>query len=369
MTSDEAALWQRARAVLELTLSQPEDTRRRFVLETCDQDPELVTEVLSLLESEGGSETFFDQLGSAIDDGLAGAEEPDPWLGRSVGPYRIVELLGRGGMGSVYKAEREGSSGEPPVAIKILRSESEHPTSRERFLRERDRLAGLDHPYIARILDTGEGESGVPFYCMDLVEGERIDHYADRHRLSVAPRIRLILKVCDAVVHAHARQVIHRDLKPSNILVRSTGEPSLVDFGIAKLLDPVTQGDPTLSLQAAAYTPGYASPEHVVGDSVSAASDVYSLGVLLYVVLAGAEPSLKRSLDRQSPAEVLQLKGEKATALAAARAATVDDLLDTFEGRLGDVLLKACQMRPERRYQTVGELVQALESYLDSVKD
>ena len=173
--------------------------------------------------------------------------------------------------------------------------------------------------------------------------------------------------MCDAVSHAHERQVIHRDLKPSNILIRVTGEPSLVDFGIAKLLDPVTQGDPTLlSIQFTSFTPGYASPEHVIGDSVSDASDVYSLGVLLYCILAGALPAFEANQERHPPAQVLALQGTGGTAVAEARATTVEELTRMLEGTLGDILMKACQINPEGRYQSVAELAQALEGYLDS---
>ena len=366
MTTAESSRWLMAKTLLEQALAEPQESRRAWVNEACAGDPELLAEVLSLLDSHEGAGAFFDELGRAMEDGIARTDHPDRWLGASVGGYRLVELVGRGGMGFVYRAEPESGPEASAVAVKILAGASWRPRARERFHRERDSLARLEHPYIAGILDSGDTNDGVPFYSMELIQGEHIDDYADRLRLPVSERIRLILKVCEAVTHAHEKQVIHRDLKPSNILVRASGEPALLDFGIAKLLDPVELGEPsTLSIGLPAFTPGYASPEHEFGEPVSRASDVYSLGVLLYRLLAGAVPRVDSRSERPPPADVFESQAADRETVAAARATTLDELSEQLGGTLSAILTKASRTDSVQRYQTVSELAEALERYLD----
>jgi len=367
LTTDGPSRWLKVKSLLERALAQPEGTRRTHVIEGSDGDATLTAEVMSLLDSHTDAGAFFDKLGSAVDEGISRPDHPDRWLGESVEGFRTVELVGHGGMGFVYSAESEDPEGEPPIAVKILAGAAWRPRARERFHRERDGLARLRHRYIARILGTGDTSDGVPFYSMELIDGEAIDTYSDRHRLTVPERVRLVLRVCEAVTHAHENQVIHRDLKPSNILVRENGDPALLDFGIAKLLDPVELGRPsTLSVGLPAFTPGYASPEHEFGDPVSAASDVYSLGVLLYRLLAGALPPVDSRPERPSPAEIFERQTVDGEALATARSTKPGALSEELSGPLSSILVKASRTDPTQRYQTVTDLADALEGYLAS---
>src|SRR5215472_4430214 len=201
------------------------------------------------------------------------------------GPYRMVRLLGAGGMGAVYLAERTDGEIRKQAAVKLLHPDGDHPRFLELFLRERQMLADLNHPSIARVLDAGHTDEGCPYLVMEYVDGIAIDQYAER--LSLPARLRLLLPVCDAVSHAHRRLIVHRDLKPSNILVDSAGNPKLLDFGIAKLLD--RSGNETLTLDRL-LTPNYASTEQIRGDKQTTATDVYSLGAVLHKLVTGRTP-------------------------------------------------------------------------------
>src|SRR5439155_11435168 len=233
-----------------------------------------------------------------------------------IGSYRIVRELGRGGMGVVYLAERDDAGFKKTVAIKVLSRDS-HVMQR-RFRTETQILAGLEHPGIARLYDGGSTDEGLSYIVMEYVAGENIVAYCDAHQLSIAERLRLFRRVCDAVQYAHQSFIVHRDLKPSNILVTAEGEPKLLDFGIAKLLNPELAGGPveeTMEMTRL-LTPQYASPEHVRGQPVTTASDVYSLGVILYELLTGARPY--RVTSAQSTAEIERVVCETDAALPSA---------------------------------------------------
>ena len=206
---------------------------------------------------------------------------------RRVGPYQIVDEIGHGGMGEVYRAERIDGQFDQQVAIKLVRVGLGSAFIVERFLHERQILATLNHPNIARLLDGGATDDGVPYLVMELIDGDRIDAYCQANRLSVSERLRIFLQVCAAVQYAHQRLVIHRDIKPGNILVTKDGTPKLLDFGIAKILDPSGDSETTM---ARPMTPEYASPEQVRGEPITTATDVYSLGVVLYQLLTGRSP-------------------------------------------------------------------------------
>ena len=209
-----------------------------------------------------------------------------------MGAYQIVEQIGVGGMGEVYRAVRADDQYSKQVALKVVRGGQDSAFVISRFKNERQILASLDHPNIARLLDGGSTEDGAPYFVMELIEGEPIDQYCDHRRLGLGDRLRLFLEVCSAVQFAHQRLIIHRDLKPGNILVTADGATKLLDFGIAKILDPVAvteDFEPTLT-QFRALTPAYASPEQIKGEPITTASDVYSLGVVLYELLTGHHP-------------------------------------------------------------------------------
>src|SRR5690606_25102516 len=231
--------------------------------------------------------------------------------GVRVGAYRIVHEIGRGGMGVVYLAERADEEFEKRVALKVVKRGMDTDEVLRRFRHERQILASLEHPNIARLLDGGATSDGRPYLVMEHVEGEPIDAYCDRRRLGIRERLELFRAVCDAVQHAHQRLVVHRDIKPSNILVTAAGEPKLLDFGIAKLLDDSSpDATPHTRTGLRLLTPEYASPEQVRGAPVTTASDVYALGIVLYRLLSGRppyevhEPSVaeaERALDREPP--------------------------------------------------------------------
>jgi eukaryotic-like serine/threonine-protein kinase len=254
----------------------------------CASDSELRRDVESLLGYEDKAGSVFLSKPAVDLMGAAPAEARVPSrIGRRIGVYQIVEEIGHGGMGEVYRGVRIDGQYEKQVAIKLVRSGYDSSLILERFRHERQILASLDHPNIARLLDGGTIEEGTPYLVMELIEGLPIDEYCDQHDLGIAERLQLFLQVCSAVQYAHQRLVVHRDLKPSNILVTTEGVPKLLDFGIAKILDPSAGAETTL---VRPMTPEYASPEQIRGEPITTASDVYSLGVVLYRLLTGRSP-------------------------------------------------------------------------------
>jgi len=245
-------------------------------------DPDLRREVASLLDySDEGLPSADAAIASAA---AAAAREPDPdqrLIGTRLGPYRVEAIAGHGGMGAVYRASRDDSEFRQQVAIKLVRVAAESPDTLRRFRQERQILARLSHPNIARLLDGGSTPEGVPYLVMEFIEGEPITVWCDRQSLGVEDRLRLFLRVCEGVEFAHRDLVVHRDLKPANILVTKDGTPKLLDFGIAKLLDPSAENE-AATLTGLVMTPEYASPERVRGEPASVAADVYALGLILY---------------------------------------------------------------------------------------
>src|SRR5580700_9910919 len=266
----------------ELELEARQDYLRR---ECPDQD--LRREVTSLLNY---SSREIPSADAAIASAAAAlAQEPDPderLIGTRLGPYRVEAIAGHGGMGAVYRASRDDAEFRQQVAIKLVRVAAETPDTLRRFRQERQILARLSHPNIARLLDGGSTPEGVPYLVMEFIEGEPVTAWCDRNALAVGDRLRLFLLVCEGVEFAHRNLVVHRDLKPANILVTKDGTPKLLDFGIAKLLDP-DAGNEASTLTGLVMTPEYASPERVRGEPASTAADVYSLGLILYELLTG----------------------------------------------------------------------------------
>ncbi|RKY20162.1 MAG: hypothetical protein DRQ55_08640, partial [Planctomycetota bacterium] len=296
------------------------------------------------------------------------ASGKDPWLGRTLGAWTLEALLGEGGMGRVYSARRSDGGFEQRAAIKLLRVGLVGAAAQGRFEHERATLARLEHPGNARLLDGGSTEDGVPWLAMELVQGQALDEACDESQLGVAARVALVARVCDAVAFAHAQLVVHRDLKPSNVLVDGEGEPRLLDFGIAKVLDD--ERDAALTVDGAVpRTPGYASPEQVRGESVGTASDVYSLGVLLYELLTGASPyvvsedsvaAVERAVTEQQA-----VRPSRATTLhAPARGTSEQRLRRQLSGDLDNILLKALAKEPARRYASAAGLADDLRRYL-----
>ena len=315
-----------------------------------------------------------------------GSLRREPLEGRRIGPYRIERLLGRGGMGAVYLAVRIDEF-EKHVALKILKRGMNTAAIARRFRHERQILAHLDHPNIAKLLDGGTTEDGVPYFVMEYVEGENIDRYCDRHRLTVRQRLELFRKVCSAVHLAHQNLVVHRDLKPGNILVGTDGEPKLLDFGIAKPLDAPdsSEADSTASGMHS-MTLAYASPEQVGGEAITTASDVYSLGVVLYELLTGQRPyrspghkwlELAQAIREQTPrrpsaavlAETQTFDVPKGTdpSEERRRAAHLRGLKRRLAGDLDSILLTALAKQPERRYASVEQLSEDVHRHLEGL--
>jgi tetratricopeptide (TPR) repeat protein/tRNA A-37 threonylcarbamoyl transferase component Bud32 len=288
--------------------------------------------------------------------------------GAWVGPYRIVRELGRGGMGTVYLAERSGDEFYKQVALKVLRRGLDTDAIVQRFRHERQILARLAHPFISTLIDGGTTADGLPYLAMEFVEGTPIDEYCEAHRLDTTARLQLFMKICAAVQYAHQNLVVHCDIKPGNVLVTADGMPKLLDFGIAKLLNP--SGVQTLALTldgAPLLTPEYASPEQVRGGAVTTATDVYALGVLLYELLTGRRPY---NLTSRTPAEVVRVVcdsvPERPSTAAAAAASTADPqgLRRRLAGDLDTIVLKALSKDPSRRYASADQFAEDIRRHL-----
>ncbi|HLA79131.1 MAG TPA: serine/threonine-protein kinase [Vicinamibacteria bacterium] len=346
----------------------------------------------ALLSEAGAGSGLRDELLSRVATGAAtgplaeseearggdAAEAPRP--GARVGPYRLERELAQGGMGTVYQAVRADDAYRKQVAVKLLRAPVPAPELLARFRAERQILAQLDHPHIARLLDGGRTKDGVPYLVMEFVQGQPITESCDRRRLAIAERVRLLATVCAAVQYAHQNLVIHRDLKPSNILVGEDGLPKLLDFGIAKLLRADGEG-PTVAFTQTAVrlmTPEYASPEQIRGEPVSTASDVYSLGVLLYELLTGQRPhrletgslqEMEQRVCREEavrPSEtVRRLGGKRAQEIADRRGVRPEQLVRRLGGDLDNITRKALEKEPARRYASADQLAQDLGRHLD----
>ncbi len=281
--------WQQVRAVLDEAISLPAESRIEFLNNKCFGDAELRYEVDSLLLSHKKAGNEF--LNSPVIDLKTFIADTDKkksaLIERRIGVYQIKQEIGHGGMGEVYRAVRADGQYDKQVAIKLVRVGLDTPYLVERFRYERQILASLDHPNIARLHDGGTTDEGIPYLVMELIEGKPIDQYCDQHNLGITERLQLFTQVCAAVQYAHQRLVIHRDIKPSNILVTEEGVPKLLDFGIAKIIDPMGGAETTMLRP---MTPEYASPEQIRGEPITTATDVYSLGVVLYKLLTGKSP-------------------------------------------------------------------------------
>jgi eukaryotic-like serine/threonine-protein kinase len=281
-------LWEQVKEILALALERPQEERSVFVRRACGGNAELRAEVESLLLSSNEADSLLENPPAANLPSLSGPGKPPE---KTIGAYRIVREIGQGGMAVVYLGERDDQNYRKRVAIKMVKPGIGTEHVLQRFRNERQTLAALDHPNIVKLLDGGSTEDGLPYLVMEYVEGQPIDQYSDSCKLSIHARLQLFREVCAAVQYAHQNLVIHRDLKPGNILITSDGLPRLLDFGIAKLLNPEFQQARLVTVtDVRPMTPEYASPEQVRGDPVTSASDIYSLGVLLYEILTGSRP-------------------------------------------------------------------------------
>jgi serine/threonine-protein kinase len=352
--------WSRIDAIFAAALTLPRGERRAYAERACADDPGLLSELEALLaaadavDAERGPEwPRLQDVGAAA---LQGIGQANPDVPPEVGRYRLLRRIGRGGMGFVYLAERSDGAFEHTVALKIADSAGRTSAIIGRFLRERQILARLQHPSIARLYDGGFTVDGRPYFAMEYVEGVPITEFCDARALDVPERLRLFQEVARAVQYAHRNLVIHRDLKPTNILVTSEGRPKLLDFGIAKLLTE-KDGEGALTVtrtDARMLTPAYAAPEQVRGEPITTASDVYQLGVLLYELLVGQHPF--RTAGR-TPYEIEQAVLDEEPRRPSSVRSTIDRDLDS-------ILLQALHKEPERRYAAASAFLEDTERYL-----
>jgi serine/threonine-protein kinase len=349
----------RIREIFERALQLAPPERPAFLADACGEDDDLRHEVERLL-------TGHDDLGDLFEPDESRAEPPAseaPAAARVIGAYRIVRELGHGGAGTVYLAVRHDDAFKHHVAIKLLNWGADRAELVRRFRHERQILASLEHPYVAKLLDGGSTPDGAPYLVMEYIDGVPIDVYCERHAASTAERLALFTTICAAVQFAHQNLVVHRDIKPSNILVTADGVPKLLDFGIAKLLDPAAFAL-TIDVTAAdarPMTPEYASPEQVRGEPITTATDVYALGVLLFRLLTGRRPYSRTATDLASLARAIC---DEEPARPSTVVEPTDRLRRQLRGDLDAIVLKALRKEPERRYGSPAQLAEDIERHL-----
>jgi serine/threonine protein kinase len=356
--------WQQIEAVFEQTLELPAEKRSGFLKHRCGGDQQLRREVESLLDSHARAGNFIDNRTHFYQE----FDEADVPLPQLIGPYRIVRELGRGGMGAVYLAERADEQYQKQVAIKLIKRGMDTDSVLRHFRNERQILAGFDHPNIARLFDGGTTEDGLPYFVMEYIEGLPIDEYCNKHTLALPEYLRLFREVCAAVTYAHRHLVIHRDIKRTNILVTADGVPKLLDFGIAKILQAGDGALPFVTMTGMRLmTPETASPEQVRGEPVTTASDVYSLGVVLYELLTGRFPY---RFSSQTPREIERAITEQApekpsTAVFKNQQSKIINP-KFIRGDLDNIVLMALRKEPARRYQSVEQLSEDIRRHLET---
>ncbi len=373
MTAD---AWKKLEEAFQRALSLEGSAREAVVDDFGRNEPDLVQQLRDLLRADSASDTDFRQPIEAAVESLSN-DIVDPWVGRDVGPWTILERLAGGGMGAVFLAERSDKHYKQVVAVKVMAAQLLGRDAISRFKAERQILANLNHPFIAKLIDGGSTDDGLPYLVMEYIEGLPIDEHCDTRKLGIDQRLALLRNVCTAVNYAHRNLVVHRDLKPSNILVDGEGNPKLLDFGIAKLLEAGRFGQ-TIAMTregARAMTPEYASPEQVRGEPISIATDVYALGVLLYRLMTGQSPygpTLPSSreyekaivdTDPLKPSTVVTSRDTRSE-IGEQRNTSAERLRRRLQGDLDNIALMALQKDPERRYATASDLSDDIERYL-----
>ncbi|MEL7448607.1 MAG: tetratricopeptide repeat protein [Pseudomonadota bacterium] len=345
--------------------------RDAFVAGVRKDNRDAGAELESLLEAYDANAGFLEPMNiGRVAATLGIAAEPDV-AGTAIGAYRIERELARGGMGVVYVARRADGQFDQRVALKLIKRGMDSDEVERRFLNERQILAQLSHPNIARLLDGGITDDGQPFFAMEFVEGITLTNYCDEHELKVSERLQLFVAICRAVQHAHNNLVVHRDIKPSNILVDARGTPKLLDFGIAKLLDTDgADGEPTRTAMRA-LTPEYASPEQILGEPITTASDIYQLGLLLYRLLTGTSPATNTTGSGTASALSETAPPKPSSAVTASTGARCQlpprRLSKRLSGDLDNIVLMTLRREPERRYASAGQLAADVERHLNKL--
>jgi serine/threonine-protein kinase len=387
MTSER---WDLILEIFNAAMEQPKEQRARFLKSACGGDRDLLQEVDSLLDSYDRDPVYLEEPASSL-SALAGESIDDGMIGGHLGSYRVVSRIGSGGMGAVYLGERDDEQFRQRVALKVVKRGMDSEEIVRRFRNERKIVAALDHPNIARLFDGGLAADGRPYFVMEYIEGGvPIDAYCDRNALNITERLKLFRTVAAAVHYAHQNLVIHRDLKPGNILISERGEVKLLDFGIAKPLDPERLGMTAAMTRAdlRMLTPEYASPEQIRGEAITTASDVYALGVLLYELLTGHRPyrlksrtasEIERAICEEEPEkpstivrrpeEAFGSDGSTRTIspeeVSAARGTRLGRLRRELDGDLDNIVLKGMHKDPQRRYASAEALSDDVGRYLN----
>ena len=353
------------RQLFDQAQSIPPTQREAWLLGACQGDPALLAELRSMLLQPY---TTFMQQPAAAPPSMTPPHASEP-SGTFIGPYRIVRELGRGGMGVVYLAMRDDGTFRKNVAVKLLLREQVTPEFVQRFKQERQVVAALDHPNIARILDGGDAPDGMPYYVMEYIEGQPLDQYCDRARVSLTGRIRVFQQVCQAVHYLHQNLILHRDLKPNNILVSADGIVKLLDFGIAKMVGAasVSSQDLTSAQSGTPMTPSYASPEQLQGATPQKTSDIYSLGVILYRLITGRQPyeNLDDKIARLATREDPPLPSQNIRPDLRATPESTAQLRRATIGALDGIVLMAMRYDPKQRYQSADDFSRDLQRFLD----
>jgi non-specific serine/threonine protein kinase/serine/threonine-protein kinase len=384
MTTDQ---WQSVKSIFDACLERSIGERAAYLTANCT-DTAVRAEVVSLLNAYEESEEFLDDP-SPLEMDSAAVLASRTIRDERLGPYRLLEEIGRGGMGTVYRAQRDDCEFQKTVAVKVVLRGMGTDVVLRRFRTERQILASLDHPYIARILDGGTTRDGLPYFVMEYVDGLPLTKYCDSRQLTLPERLKLFRKACEAVSYAHQNMVVHLDLKPGNILVTADGTPKLLDFGIAKLVNQQDAEDMHITVTMLRMaTPAYASPEQIRGGLVGAASDVYSLGVVLYELLTG-HPPYKLSRDLPDLAQIIcEREPTKASSvvgytekilsdgrqytvepeeISAKRSTTVDALQRKLRGDLDNIVAMALRKDPQRRYSSVEQFSEDVRRHLEGL--
>jgi non-specific serine/threonine protein kinase/serine/threonine-protein kinase len=367
----DSSRWERVKDLFAAALEKDPVGREAFLDEACAAEPELRAEVDSLLDAHESSDDFIERPAAHRALDLEPETSLPSWIGRRVGDYRIVEEVGRGGMSEVYKGVRDDDEYQKEVAIKVLRQGYGTRSLLKRFKVETQILASLDHPNIARLLDAGSSGEGQPYLVMEHIQGQPIDDYCKQHKLGLRARLDLFRTLCNAVQYVHQHLMVHGDLKCSNVLVSANGTVKLLDFGIARLLKPApvpapNPGDPRLT-GFLAMTPEYASPEQIRGGPITTASDVYSLGVVLYQLLTGVLPyQMRGDFSFELAAQIVER--EAVAPSAAAKTVETSDCTGfgrALRGDLDNIVLMALEKDPARRYPSVEKLEDDLRRHVE----
>ncbi len=385
----DAAHWEKLKDLFSQAIELPAAERASF-LENCDED--LRNQIKNLIEAHEHAGEFIAEP-AMVEIGLADAADAN--VGRLIDDYEITEEIGRGGMGAVYLAKHSGESFTQNVAVKLIKRGMDTAAVLKRFVTERQILANLEHPNIARLLDVGTTEGGLPYFVMEYIEGLPVTQFCDAHEFSTEERLQIFRRICSAVAYAHQNLVVHRDIKPSNILVTQDKTPKLLDFGIAKILNPdwsVETAEATATI-GRLLTPEYASPEQLRGANITTASDVYSLGVVLYELLSGQRPFVIETESREEFIQAILTKepvrpsavsnfrfqipdseskvetSSNGEYLSTNKESTVNPKskiqnLKSLKGDLDNIILKALRKEPARRYASVQEFSEDIRRHL-----